>query len=168
MMLARWGFIPAFVKDERDFPLLINARSETAFEKPSFRNAIRRRRCIFLADAFYEWKKLDEKGRKKQPYRIARPSCEPLAIGGIHELWASPNGSELETCAILTTSANGVVSAVHDRMPVILAREDFDAWLSPETGQERVLRLMRPADEDVLALEPIARVGGDQSSIRSD
>jgi putative SOS response-associated peptidase YedK len=159
VMLVRWGFIPAFVKDEREFPLLINARSETAFEKPSFRNAIRRRRCIILADAFYEWQKLDEKGRKKQPYRIARASGEPLAIGGIHELWASPNGSEIETCAILTTGANGVIAAVHERMPVILEQADFDAWLSPQTGQDQVQRLMAPADEDALVLEPIAKVG---------
>lgn len=178
-MLMRWGFIPGFVKDEKDFPLLINARSETAFEKPSFRNAIRRRRCLFIADAFYEWMKLDEvarpakvesgfasgratgkSGRKKQPYRIYRPSGEPLAMGGIHETWISPNGSEIDTCAILTTGTNGLVSAIHDRMPVILEPQDFDVWLAPQTAQDAVLRLMRPAREDVLTMEPIDKVGG--------
>lgn len=175
-MLMRWGFIPGFVKDEKEFPLLINARSETAFEKPSFRNAIRRRRCLFVADAFYEWMALDDvanpartyagsaPGRAtrkiiKRPYRIFRPDGEPLAMGGIYETWVSPNGSEIDTCAILTTSANGVVSAIHDRMPVILDAEDFEAWLSPETGQDEVLRLMRPAREEALTMVPIERVG---------
>ncbi|MGL5448349.1 MAG: SOS response-associated peptidase [Rhabdaerophilum sp.] len=157
-MLMRWGFIPSFVKDEKEFPLLINTRSETAYEKPSFRNAIRRRRCLFVADAFYEWMKLDPKGKFKRPYRIFRPD-QPLAMGGIYETWHSRDGSEIDTCAILTTSANGMLSAVHDRMPVILDPEDFDAWLSPETAQDHVLRLMRPADEDTLVMEPIERVG---------
>lgn len=157
-MLMRWGFLPGFVRDEKEFPLLINARSETAHEKPSFRNAIRRRRCLFVADAFYEWQKLDDKGRKKQPFRIARPNGEPLALGGIYETW-SKDGSEIDTCAILTTSANAMLSAIHDRMPVILNPADFDRWLSPDTGQDEVVRLMRPAGEDVLTLEPIARVG---------
>lgn len=157
-MLMRWGFIPGFVKDEKEFPLLINARSETVFEKPSFRNAIRRRRCLFVADAFYEWMKLDPKGKIKRPYRIFRPD-QPLAMGGIYETWTSPNGSEIDTCAILTTSANGLVSAIHDRMPVILDPQDFDAWLSPETEQDCVRRLMRPAGEEVLVMEPIEKVG---------
>lgn len=174
-MLMRWGFIPSFVKDEKEFPLLINARSETAYEKPSFRNAIRRRRCLFVADAFYEWMKLDDVARPakvdagfasgratkktiKRPYRIFRPD-QPLAMGGIYETWASRDGSEIDTCAILTTSANGLLSAIYDRMPVILDPEDFDAWLSPETGQDHVLRLMRPASEDALVMEPIEKVG---------
>lgn len=157
-MLMRWGFLPGFVRDEKEFPLLINARSETAFEKPSFRNAIRRRRCLFIADAFYEWQKLDEKGRKKQPFRIARPNGEPLAMGGIYETW-SKDGSEIDTCAILTTSANAMLSAIHDRMPVILNPADFDRWLSPDTGQDEVMRLMRPADEETLEMAPIGRVG---------
>lgn len=176
-MLMRWGFIPGFVKDEKTFPLLINARSETAFEKPSFRNAIRRRRCLFVADAFYEWMKLDDvarpakaeagfasgrearKSTQKRPYRIFRPQGEPLAMGGIHETWISPNGSEIDTCAILTTDANSLVAAIHDRMPVILDPSDFDAWLSPQTGQDVVMRLMRPLRDEALVMEPIERVG---------
>jgi putative SOS response-associated peptidase YedK len=157
-MLMRWGFLPAFVKDEKEFPLLINARSETAFEKPSFRNAIRRRRCLFIADSFYEWQKLDEKGKRKQPFRIAPSDGAPLAMGGIYETWAKA-GSEIDTCAILTTSANAMLSAIHDRMPVILTPRDFDAWLSPDTGQDEVLRLMKTAPEEALVMEAIARVG---------
>lgn len=157
--LVRWGFIPGFVKDEKEFPLLINARSETVFEKASFRNAIKRRRCLFLADAFYEWQKLDEKGRRKQPFLIRRPMQGPLALGGIWESWQSPNGSEMETAAILTLSANATISAIHDRMPVILDPAAFDAWLSPETSRQDIERLMRPLDDDALELVPVARVG---------
>lgn len=157
--LVRWGFIPGFVKDEKDFPLLINARAETAFEKPSFRNAIRRRRCLFIADAFYEWHKLDEKGRRKQPYVIRRPMLGPLALGGIWESWQSPNGSELETAAILTVSANATIAAIHDRMPVILDPSGFEAWLAADTPRNDVERLMRPLDDDALELVPVAKVG---------
>jgi putative SOS response-associated peptidase YedK len=157
--LVRWGFIPGFVKDEKDFPLLINARAETAFEKPSFRNAIRRRRCLFIADAFYEWHKLDEKGRRKQPYVIRRPMLGPLALGGIWESWQSPNGSELETAAILTVSANATIAAIHDRMPVILDPAGFDAWLAAETPRADIERLMRPLNDDALELVPVAKVG---------
>jgi putative SOS response-associated peptidase YedK len=160
-MLMRWGFLPAFVKDEKEFPLLINARSETAFEKPSFRNAIRRRRCLFIADAFYEWQKLDEKGKRKQPFRIAPANGAPLAMGGIYETW-SKDGSEIDTCAILTTSANALLSAIHERMPVILSPEDFDVWLSPDTAQDAVMHLMRPAEEEALVMEAIAKVGEPQ------
>lgn len=157
--LVRWGFIPGFVKDEKEFPLLINARAETAFEKPSFRNAIRRRRCLFIADAFYEWHKLDEKGRRKQPYVIRRPMQGPLALGGIWESWQSPNGSEIETAAILTVSANATIAAIHDRMPVILDPAGFDPWLAAETPREDVERLMRPLNDDALELVPVAKVG---------
>lgn len=160
--LVRWGFIPGFVKDEKEFPLLINARGETAFEKPSFRNAIRRRRCVFLADAFYEWHKLDEKGRRKQPYLIRRPMQGPIALGGIWESWQSPNGSELETAAILTISANATIAAIHDRMPVILEPAAFESWLSAETPREAVEAMMRPLADDALELVPIAKVGADE------
>jgi putative SOS response-associated peptidase YedK len=162
--LMRWGFIPGFVKNEREFPLLINARSETVFEKASFRNAIRRRRCLFIADGFYEWHKLDEKGRKKQPYLIRRPMQGPIALAGIWECWQSPNGSEIDTAAILTTSANALLSAIHDRMPVILEPHDFDAWLAPDTASNDVARLMRPLDDDILELVRIDTVLRDTES----
>lgn len=159
--LMRWGFIPGFVRDEKEFPLLINARSETVFEKPSFRNAIRRRRCLFLADGFYEWQKLDDKGRKKQPFLIRHPQERPFAMAGIFERWMSPNGSELDTCAILTTSANATISAVHDRMPVILKRAQFEPWLSPDVTVKEIEHLMRPLDDDALELVKIDAVPRD-------
>lgn len=153
--LVRWGFIPGFVKDEKEFPLLINARSETVFEKASFRNAIKRRRCLFIADGFYEWQKLDDKGRKKRPFLIRRPMQGPLALAGIWECWQSKDGSEIDTAAILTTSANAVLAAIHDRMPVILEPRQFDAWLSPETANSDVTRMMQPLDDDALELVPL-------------
>lgn len=163
--LVRWGFLPAFVRDEKSFPLLINARAETAFEKPSFRNAIRRRRCLFIADAFYEWHKLDEKGRKKQPYCIRRPMQGPLALAGIWEGWQSPEGSEIDTAAILTTSANATLAPIHDRMPVILEPAAFDDWLARDTSPERVASLLRPLDDDQLERIAIEKVGTDLPGI---
>ncbi|KAF0230385.1 MAG: hypothetical protein FD175_1707 [Beijerinckiaceae bacterium] len=153
--LVRWGFIPGFVKDEKEFPLLINARSETVFEKASFRNAIKRRRCLFIADGFYEWQKLDDKGRKKRPFLVRRPMQGPLALAGIWECWQSKDGSEIDTAAILTTSANAVLAAIHDRMPVILEPRQFDAWLAPETANPDVARMMQPLDDDALELVPL-------------
>ena len=160
--LMRWGFIPGFVRDEKAFPLLINARSESVFEKPSFRNAIRRRRCLFLSDGFYEWQKLDSSGRKKQPFLIRRPMQGPIAMAGIFERWMSPNGSEVETCAILTTSANAMMSAVHERMPVILEKRQFEPWLSPEATVKEIEHLMRPLDDDALELVKIEAVRKDE------
>lgn len=152
--LVRWGFIPSFVRDEREFPLLINARAETLFEKASFRNAIRRRRCIFPADAFFEWQKLDAKGRRKRAFAIRDPMGKPLALAGIWECWQSPNGSEIDTAAIITTAANATLAAIHERMPVILAPRDFDAWLSPATIFPEIERMLAPVDDDRLELVP--------------
>lgn len=160
--LVRWGFIPGFVKNEKEFPLLINARAETVFEKASFRNAIKRRRCLFIADGFYEWQKLDEKGRRKQPFLIRRPMQGPIALAGIWECWQSRDGSEIDTAAILTTSANATLAAIHDRMPVILDPRQFEAWLSPTTANGEVERLMRPLDDDALELVRIDTVPDDR------
>jgi putative SOS response-associated peptidase YedK len=160
--LVRWGFIPGFVKNEKEFPLLINARAETVFEKASFRNAIKRRRCLFISDGFYEWQKLDEKGRQKRPFLIRRPMQGPIALAGIWECWQSRDGSEIDTAAILTTSANAALAAIHDRMPVILDPRDFEAWLSPATANDEVQRLLRPLDDDALELVRIDTVPDDR------
>lgn len=152
--LMRWGFIPGFVKDERDFPLLFNARAETLFEKASFRNAIRRRRCLFFADSFTEWQKLDEKGRRKRAFAIRRPMGGLMAFAGIWECWQSPNGSEIDTAAIITTSANAALAAIHERMPVILEKHDFDAWLAPQTSIPEISRLLAPLSDEQLEIVP--------------
>lgn len=159
--LVRWGFLPGFVKDPKDFPLVINARAETVLEKPSFRNAIRRRRCIFIADAFYEWRRdTVGKGRSKAPaipFLIRRRDGNPMAFAGLWETWTGPNGEEQDTACILTTDANGLMAGIHDRMPVILEPENFDAWLDNfDTDLEDATPLMRPADDDVLEAFEIA------------
>ncbi len=153
--LVRWGFLPSFVKDPKEFPLVINARSETILEKPSFRNAIKRRRCIFIADAFYEWQRdRDGKGKSKRPsipFLIRRRDANPMALAGLWETWTGPNGEEQDTACIVTTDANGLMSGIHDRMPVILEPENFDLWLdAPGADLQDAVRLMRPADENVL------------------
>jgi putative SOS response-associated peptidase YedK len=154
--LVRWGFLPTFVKDPKDYPLVINARSETAPEKASFRNALRRRRCIFLADGFYEWLRPPpprKKGDPLRPFLIRRCDRAPLAMAGLWENWMGPNGEEVETACVLTTDANGLMSAVHDRMPVILERDAFETWLSPDEDRAKeAIALMRPAENDVLDL----------------
>ena len=154
--LVRWGFLPPFVKDPKDFPLVINARAETAAEKASFRNALRRRRCLFISDGFYEWLRPPAPRRKGDPLRpflIRRCDRAPLAMAGLWENWMGPNGEEMETACVLTTDANGVMAAVHDRMPVIIERENIDAWLSlDEDRTQEAVALMRPAHEDVLEL----------------
>ena len=124
--LVRWGLIPPWVKDPRQFSLLINARGESVNEKPAFRNAMRRRRCLFPADGFYEWK--DEGGRKR-PFCVRPKDGEPIAFAGLWETWMGPNGEELETAAIVTTAANRELAPLHDRMPVVVPPDAFDLWL---------------------------------------
>ena len=141
--LVRWGLIPAWVKDPREFSTLINARSETAIEKSSFRGSMRHRRCLVPTDGFYEWT-----GRPgaKQPHLVRLQSRTLFALAGIWEHWLGADGSELETMAILTTSANADMSAIHDRMPVILDPADFDRWIDCRPGSStHVEDLLRPA-----------------------
>jgi len=127
--LVRWGLIPSWVKDPKTFTLLINARGESVNEKPAFRNAMKRRRCLFPADGFYEWKGV---AGRKIPY-FARPkSGGPLAFAGLWETWTGPNGEEMETAAIITTDANKEMAQVHHRAPVIVPPEAFDFWLDTD------------------------------------
>jgi putative SOS response-associated peptidase YedK len=125
-VLMRWGLIPAWVKDPKPFSLLINARADTVIDKPAFRTAMRRRRCLIPADGFYEWRDI---GGHKQPYFVRPKKPGPLGFAGLWETWTGPNGEELDTAAIVTTNANRTLSAIHDRMPVILPPEAFDLWL---------------------------------------
>lgn len=147
-MLMRWGFLPGFVRDVRKFPLIINARAETLAEKPSFRNALRRRRCLFPMDGYYEWRK---EGAAKQPYFFRRADGAPLAVAGLWETYMDETGGEIDTACLITVGANGAVSAVHDRMPAVLAPEDFDQWLDlDETRAVQALALLRPAANDAV------------------
>lgn len=124
--LMRWGFIPSWVKDPRKFALVINARSETVLEKPSFRNAIRRRRCLLPADGYYEWQV--SSGRKR-PFYIRRHDGEPIGFAGVAETWTGPNGEEVDTVAIVTAAAGRDMAALHDRVAVAIDPRDFTRWL---------------------------------------
>jgi putative SOS response-associated peptidase YedK len=138
--LMRWGLIPSWVKDPRKFTLLINARSETVEEKPAFKNAIRRRRCLIPADAYYEWQIV---GGRKRPHLIYRRDHQPLGLAGIAETWMGPNGEELDTVAIVTAAASPEMLALHDRVPIAIDEADFARWLDcSEDSAEPVLALM--------------------------
>ena len=124
--LVRWGLLPGWVKDPKAFSLVINARAESVNEKPAFRNAMKRRRCLIPADGFYEWK---GEGAAKRPYFVRRKDRRPFAFAGLWETWTGPNGEEMETAALVTTVANRTLAAVHHRMPVFLPPDGYAAWL---------------------------------------
>ena len=146
----RWGFIPHWYKTPSDGPLLINARAETIAEKPAFRSACRERRCLVPASGFYEWTK--DKDGKRLPWYIYPSEGEILAFAGVWQVWEK--GDEpLTTCAIVTTDANEAVSAIHHRMPVVLAPEDWPKWLG-EDGKGAAT-LMRPAPKAALAFHRV-------------
>lgn len=148
-LLVRWGFTPGWVKDPRDFPLLINARCESAIEKASFKAAMRHRRVLVPASGFYEWRPSD-----RQPYWISPQAGGIVAFAGVMETWSSADGSELDTGAILTVKANATLRAIHERMPVVIAPRDYERWLDCKTQEPRdVIDLMKPApDEDFTAV----------------
>jgi putative SOS response-associated peptidase YedK len=142
--LVRWGLIPAWVKDPRAFSLLINARGESVNEKPAFRNAMKYRRCLVPADGFYEWKR---EGEKKRPYFVRRRDGAPIAFAGLWENWMGPNGEEVETAAIVTTTASRSIAHIHDRMPVIVPAEAFDFWLDPKVDAQTAAAVLAPAPD---------------------
>ncbi len=152
-VLMRWGFIPGWVKDPKDFPLVINVRSETAREKPSFRAAFTRRRALMPADAFYEWHR---EGKVKTPYLIRRPDGGLFAFPALWETWTSPDGSEVDTVAMLTAEAPPPVAAIHHRTPVILDPANWNEWLAPETTPDRAAALLEPPVQAELELVPIS------------
>jgi putative SOS response-associated peptidase YedK len=146
--LVRWGLIPAWVKDPRTFSLIINARGESVIERPAFRNAMQRRRCLFPTDGFYEWRL---EGGTKRPYFVRARAGGPLAFAGLWETWMGPDGEEMETAAIVTTHANRTLTPLHDRMPVVIAPEAFDFWLDcRKVDAETATALMAPAPEQLL------------------
>lgn len=138
--LLRWGLVPSWSKDLSIGAKLINARSETVAEKPSFRSAFKQRRCLILADGFYEWQRLNG---KKQPHYFQLNENQPFAFAGLWEHWQREDES-IASCTILTTQANEVLQPIHDRMPVILAPENYDLWLDPATPAERLHSLLHP------------------------
>ena len=157
LRLVRWGLLPPWVKDPSTFGLLTNARAETITEKPSFKGAIRHKRCLVPADGFYEW--TGPKGDKR-PHLISRKTASAdgsmMAFAGLHETWGGADGSELETMAIITVAANATVAAIHDRMPALLKPSQFDAWLNCRSVDvEAAVSMLSPADNDLLQIREI-------------
>jgi putative SOS response-associated peptidase YedK len=149
----RWGLIPSWSKDINIGSRLINARSETVAEKPSFRAAFKRRRCLIPADGFYEWQK---QNGGKQPMYIHPVDERPFAFAGLWEVWRDAEGSELQTCTILTTEPNELMAPIHNRMPVILEAADYDMWLHPDPDPEQGLHLLRPYAAEKMAAYPVS------------
>ena len=165
--LVRWGLLPSWVKDPKTFTLLINARGELVIDKPAFRAAMKRRRCLVPADGFYEWQ---AGGSRKQPYFIRLKSGQPMAFAGLWECWTGPNGEELETAAIVTTEANRALGHIHDRMPVILAPDAFDLWLNcAEVDAQTAAALIAPAPDSLFEAYPVStdvnRVANDNAKL---
>jgi putative SOS response-associated peptidase YedK len=148
VLAMRWGFLPAFYRTANGGPLLINARAEGIAEKPAFREAVRERRCLVPADGFYEWQ--GEKGAKT-PFVIRPRGGGLMAFAGVWQEWRGPDGW-IPTCAIITCPANELLAPVHDRMPVVIAPQDFALWLGE--ARHGAARLMAPAPEEALAVEP--------------
>jgi putative SOS response-associated peptidase YedK len=154
----RWGLIPSWAKDEKIAYSTINARAETVAEKPAFRSAFKKRRCLIVADGYYEWQATGPKS--KQPHRIHFPDDRPFGMAGLWEHWER-DGKTIESCTIIVTSANSQLATIHDRMPVILRPDAYDRWLDPEfEGSEQLESLLRPyPEEQVIAYPVSSKVG---------
>jgi putative SOS response-associated peptidase YedK len=154
MSLVRWGLIPSWAKDASGATRMINARSETAATKPAFRDAVKLRRCLIPADGFYEWQRT---GKAKQPYCFEVNDGELFAFAGLWERWKDPIGQWVKSCSILTTTPNAVTSAVHDRMPVILDRRDYDLWLDPGMNNvEATSEILKACDARLMRCYPVS------------
>jgi putative SOS response-associated peptidase YedK len=156
--LYRWGLIPSWSKDPSIGDRMINARAESLAEKPSFRNAYRRRRCLILADGFYEWQQ--SPGMKsKQPVYIRLKNDQAFAFAGLWEIWKSPEGTEVRSCTIITTQPNSLLEPIHNRMPVILPNDAYMKWLAPEDRQPDQLNgLLIPYPPAEMIAYPVSRM----------
>ncbi|USG67853.1 SOS response-associated peptidase [Brevibacillus ruminantium] len=160
----RWGLVPSWATDEKVGYKMINARAETLKEKPAFRRLFERKRCIIPADGFYEWKQTE---CGKQPMRIMMKDGGLFAFAGLYDSWVHPNGDKLHTCTIITTRPNEVVKAIHDRMPVILRREDESTWLDRERFDADLLQsLLVPYDAEQMRAYPVSPMVGSPKNDR--
>jgi putative SOS response-associated peptidase YedK len=151
ILLARWGLIPSWSKDGKGF---INARADTVADKPVFRSAFRKRRCLVPANGYYEWQKV---GKAKQPYYIYLRDGQPFGFAGLWETWHAPDGEVIESCSILTTDANELMRPIHDRMPVIVQPAHYDRWLDPVNQEVDALRsLMQPYPASAMAAHAVS------------
>jgi putative SOS response-associated peptidase YedK len=154
--MRRWGLVPSWAKDEKIGSRMINARSETAAEKPSFRAAMKKRRCLVPVDGFYEWTPAG--AGAKQPHWIARPDRGCFAIAGLWERWKTPDEAWLETCTLLTARASDRLAVIHHRMPVLIEVADRDRWLDPAmTDPKSLMDLLEPSPDDALEYRAVSR-----------
>jgi putative SOS response-associated peptidase YedK len=152
--MLRWGLIPSWAKDAKMGAKLINARAETVAEKPAFRSAFKKRRCLILADGFYEWKTQDG---EKQPFYFRWENGEPFAFAGLWEHWEKGEGEPIESCTILTTEANELMRPIHDRMPVILEPKNYEQWLDPEAKKIELLQsFLQPYPSEEMTAYPVS------------
>ncbi len=153
--MMRWGLIPRWAKDESIGNRLINARSETVAEKPAFRDAFKRRRCLVVADGFYEWQTVPGQ-KRKQPYFFKLRDGEAFGFAGLWERWKDPAGKTIHSCTLITSEANDLVRPVHDRMPVILSPDDYALWLDPGVDRaDRLMPLLRPYLPERMGAYPV-------------
>jgi len=153
LVCRRWGLIPAWAKDPSIGNRMFNARAETIAEKPSFKDAFQKRRCLIPADGFYEWQKV---GKMKKPFQFSLKSREPFGFAGLHETWISPEKRAIHTCTIITTEPNDLVRPIHDRMPVILPKEQEAAWIDPDNhNPKELLTLLKPYPSDEMTMSPV-------------
>ncbi|MEC4892591.1 MAG: SOS response-associated peptidase [Oscillatoria sp. PMC 1050.18] len=152
--MLRWGLIPFWAKSVSIAAKLINARAETVAEKPSFRSAFKQRRCLIVADGFYEWQK---QNNQKQPFYILMKDEQPFAFAGLWEQWQKSDKEVIESCTLLTTDANELMKPIHQRMPVILAPEDYDLWLDTEVKEASKLQpLLKPYNSESMTAYPVS------------
>lgn len=157
LKMRQWGLIPSWAKDPSIGFKTFNARAETLAEKPSFKEAFQKRRCLIPADGFYEWKKLG--GKTKQPYLIELKEQQPMTFAGLWETWTPPGQPPLETCTIITTSANSLLEDLHHRMPVILPEEHHAAWLDPQNRNLKELEtLLQTCPSENMIKTPVSNL----------
>ena len=153
LVCYRWGLIPSWAKDSSIGNKMFNARAETIAEKPSFKNAFQKRRCLIPADGFYEWQKL---GKVKKPLRFSLKSGEPFGLAGLYETWISHEQKPIHTCTIITTKPNELMRPIHDRMPVIVPKEQEGAWIDPDNhNQKELLSILKPYPSDEMNMSEV-------------
>ena len=160
--MMKWGLIPHWSKDDKHQYSTFNARSEDFRTKPSFREPWKwGQRCLVVTDGFYEWKKLNPKGKEKQPYAIAAADEAQMVMAGLWSKWKSPGGEEIQSCTILTCDPNKVMGELHNRMPVILAASDWPKWLGEEPATEdELVAMLKPCPDDALKMWPVNKMVG--------
>ena len=156
LSLLRWGLIPAWAKDETIGSRMINARAETLAEKPSFRGLLRGKRCLVVADGFYEWQ---TEGKSKTPMYITLQDGKPFAFAGLWDLWKSPDGRQIQSCTIVTTEPNELMAPIHNRMPAILRPKAYEDWLNPQLRDEQVLtHLLKPYPTELMKARAVSKL----------